>query len=239
MKLKHTITALAVTTLASNAAITTMLAANGFTNYNLGSDIHNGTTFSGDFSSVDATGVLTGDSLAVTPLANGWVQQDNGTSDFESAIGTGDWTVETTITLTGTKGIALWIDPSTGATGGLLYIGTNGLGTGAATNGSNANLDTNSNVGTHSFRMAYDSAASAISVWRDGALVTDTFTPSNPGGGPRLILGDCCSSLAGGNTFTIEAFSYDTSGAFAPIPEPSSVTLLVLSGLALLRRRRK
>ena len=239
MKLKYTLAALAATTLASNAAITLTKDVTAFTNYALGSAVHDGTSFTGDFSSATATGVLTGDSLAITPAANGWVQIDNGTSAFETTIGTGDWTLEATLTLTGSKGLALWADPSAGATGGILYIGTNGIGTAAATNGSNADLDTNSNVGTHTFRMAYDSAETAISIWRDGVLVTDTFAPSNPGGGPRLILGDCCSSLGGGNNFTIEALSYDTGGAFAPVPEPSSTALLGLGGLALILRRRK
>ncbi len=239
MKLKYTLAALAATTLASNAAITLTKDVTAFTNYALGSAVHDGTSFTGDFSSATATGVLTGDSLAITPAANGWVQIDNGTSAFES-IGNNDWTMELTLTLTGTTGVAMWADPSTAAAGGILYIGsTTGLGTGAVTNGSNGNLDTTSNVGTHTFRMAYDQAASAISIWRDGVLVTDSFTPANPGGGPRLIVGDCCSSLGGGNNFTIEALSYDTGGAFAPVPEPSSTALLGLGGLALILRRRK
>ena len=239
MKIKYVIATLAATTLAADAAITMTKDATAFTNYNQGSDIYDGVSYQGDWSPFTINSqTLTVNSLALEPAANGWIQQDTGSSDWEG-IGSNDWTLEATITLGASTGIAMWADPAASAAGTIVYIGSNGTGSGAATNGSNASYDATSNVGTHTFRLAYDSGDNAISLWRDTVLLTDSIVPSNPGGGPRLILGDCCSSLGAGNNFTVEAFSYDTSGAFAPIPEPGAAALLGLGGLALIFRRRK
>lgn len=239
----HTLAAITAATLSSQAAITMTKDAASFTNTYDGSQISNGTSFingwtvTGGANPVNPS--LSGTTLtATTPGANGWIQQDSGTSDWETGT-TGSWTFEATISLGPDDGLAFWLDAANG--GRITYVGANGIGTGGNGSMSNQSLSTVSNIGTHTFRFAHDNDTGLMSMWRDGILVSDTLASGGISGGPRLIIGDCCSG-AGGVTidaYEIESFNYDTSGAFAPIPEPSSALLFGLTGLGLLFRRKK
>lgn len=244
MKLKYTLAALAVTTIGAHAAITATKDTADFNHNYDGNEIWDGTSYVGDWSEagpgVDESLVGGGTVLRITNqgVDNGWIQIDNGTSDFEAI--TGDYTLEVTVTLDGTDGFALWSDPN--GPGDIIYIGANGIGTGGNGTGSNQDLSSVSNVGTHTFRLAHDSTLGELNLWRDGVLVTDALPVGTLGlGGPRLIVGDCCSGTGGVlfDSIDIHNISYDTTGGFAPVPEPSSAALLGLGGLALILRRRK
>ncbi len=242
MKLTHTLAALAATTLAANAAIIVTKDASAFAQNYDGNEIYDGTSYVNGWA---AAGGLTAESttgsvLTITDGTNGWVEHNTG--DPILGLGASDgWTLEVTLGLDGTDGLALWQDGSNGANGALIYVGANGIGTGGDGSETNQSISAVSNVGIHTFRLAFDTATSTINIWRDGALVTDIAATSNPGGGPRLIIGDCCSGTGGVtfDTIDIHNISYDTTGGFAPVPEPSSTALLGLGGLALILRRRK
>ncbi|NWK56800.1 PEP-CTERM sorting domain-containing protein [Verrucomicrobiaceae bacterium N1E253] len=100
---------------------------------------------------------------------------------------------------------------------------------------------TASNLGFHTWRIAYDGTAEELFFYRDGVLMnaggsgiaasTDLGNPSS------TFFGDYSSGLSG--DFELDYMVLDASGAFAPVPEPSSAALLGLGGLALILRRRK
>lgn len=247
MKLKYTLAALAVTTMAADAVILATKDTSAFTNQYNGDQIWDGAGYVNDWSvngAAPVTPTLTGSVLTVTNTgtANSWIQQTTG--DILTLGATDGWTLEVTLGLDGTDGLALWQDGSNGFNGVLIYVGANGIGTSGNGTATNQDISAVSNVGVHTFRLAYDSANIAINIWRDGVFVTDVAAPGNPGGGPRLIVGDCCSNATAGVLFDsidVHNISYDLAGAFAPVPvpEPSSTALLGFGGLALILRRRK
>jgi len=91
--------------------------------------------------------------------------------------------------------------------------------------------------GFHTFRLAYDQPNDEFSVWRDGVLLAEEIDTPAIGGADGLFLGDT-SGTGNNGDWDLDTMSI-TSGAFAPIPEPSTSLLAGLAGLVLLRRRRK
>lgn len=242
MKTRSLLTGLVATTLvagSASAALTGPLDSSSFDHQANGNQIWDGTNYVGDWDGAVASGGTTADySLNGTALAisqttnNGWIQQDNGASPWESI--TGSWTVEASMVVTsGDAGI--W-----GALGqaGIITVNTSGVTTGI---GTGADLDSSDNSdGFHTFRLAYDSDVDLYYVWRDGVLLTSTMGAAINLGNTRLIVGDCCSSVGGsGSAYEIAYVRYDGDGAYAPIPEPGSLALLGLGGLMIARRRRR
>ncbi|MFA9480453.1 PEP-CTERM sorting domain-containing protein [Phycisphaerales bacterium AB-hyl4] len=90
------------------------------------------------------------------------------------------------------------------------------------------------------YRIAYDPSADegagAYSAWIDNILVSDELT-GNASTTNQLLFGDTSSSRYGGTT-TWDYVRWDTTGAYAPIPEPASLALLGIGGALLLGRRR-
>ena len=244
MKLKYTIAALAVTTIAANAAVTATKDASAFSQYYLGNEIWDGAAYANGWDGAGASGGTTADySLNGTNLLinqttnNGWLQLNNGISAWEAMAATDSWTIEARIHVASVGGAASIWGAQVGAGAGIITANDNGVSAGA---GTTIGLDTTDNTaGFHNFRIAYDQPNNVYNVWRDGALLTDTQGATLNTGLTRLIVGDCCSSTGGvGSIYEIEYAAYDVTGAFAPIPEPSSATLLGLGALALLRRRK-
>ncbi|WP_435893858.1 PEP-CTERM sorting domain-containing protein [Oceaniferula spumae] len=241
--MKYTIAALAVTTLTAQAVITVTKDSADFAQNYDGNEIYDGTSYVNGWA---AAGGITAQStsgsvLTLTDGTNGWVEHNTG-DPIVSLGATSGWTLEVTLGMDGTDGIALWQDGSNGANGALIYVGANGIGTNGNGTSTNQDISAVSNIGVHTFRLAYDTSSATINIWRDGVFVTDTAVTTNPGGGPRLIIGDCCSNASTGvlfDTIDIHNISYDITGGFAPVPEPSSAALLGLGGIALILRRRK
>lgn len=97
----------------------------------------------------------------------------------------------------------------------------------------------------HVFRLAQEPGigtpgSATYSVWRDGVLVTESLSEAfmNPGL-ERLIFG----AFASNNSSTTETdYVRFTAGAFAPVPEPTTMTLLgsgMVGLLAYVWRKRK
>ena len=91
--------------------------------------------------------------------------------------------------------------------------------------------------GYHNFRVALDPDTNTYSVWRDLELLAsglgDTDSRDNL---RRLVFGNFASSVLKGDV-DVDYFRL-TSGAYAPIPEPATIGLLLSGGLVCLLRRR-
>src|SRR5690606_18603852 len=91
----------------------------------------------------------------------------------------------------------------------------------------------------HTYRIAYvpgpNGENGTYAAWIDGALIANTLggitTTAN-----HLLLGDTSNARHGGTT-TWDYVRWDTTGAYAPIPEPASLAALALGGVLLGRRR--
>lgn len=242
MKRIHTLAALTAATLSSQAAITMTKGASGFTNTYNGNEIFDGTSYVNgwDDNAAGTNESVSGSVLTIGNATNtGWVQQNNGSSDWETQLTpTSPWTLETRVNVNDGNGgtdnvLNLWLGNATNTI--ILNISETGIGT----FNNNSNLDATANTGFVTVRVAYDNVANAFSVWRNDSLLSDTVASNfNDNTADRLIVGECCTSVSH-TTAMIEYVNYDTSGAFAPVPEPSSALLLGFSGFGLLVRRRK
>ena len=259
---------------ASQAALTA-LASSSFTNqYNAGdilnSDPHptatgsNNTVSPWSLAGMGGTATITlntgsdPDAVHFTQTGqntgNGWIQQDTGSSPFESF--TGSWTLEIRARLgdattgaarTLTNGFVVWTDLLgnnqivTIDEDRVALYGTNNAGTELV---SSTNLNADGNY--HTFRIAYEHnatspAASLFHIFRDGVDLTGGTGVLRRGSAAttRLIAGDCCSGAGGINAMDVDVeYVRMTSGAFRPVPEPAVSLLGGLGLLGLLRRRR-
>jgi hypothetical protein len=87
----------------------------------------------------------------------------------------------------------------------------------------------------HTFRVAFDSSAGTFAMWRDNILVSGAIAPDSTFNAPNyLAFGDASSQ--GSGTIAIDFCRWDATGAFAPVPEPMTLSLLVVGGCWLRRR---
>ena len=157
---------------------------------------------------------------------NGWIQQDNDISAWETGVGAGgSFTAEVRVKVApdADNGFVLWA--ANGFHRGIIQVNTNsvqpfGLGV----------IDTNDNTDDfHTFRMAYDADFDLYFFWRDGVLLTEGgIARQATTGNNRLIVGDCCSSLPM-TSIEIDYVRYDTTGAFAPGPEGPPLEITEIS----------
>ena len=141
------------------------------------------------------------------------------------------------VTALGTRGaISIMADTPGSATRSFLNIddGVTTWDTEAATL-----LDSNSNTdGYHVFRVVQQPNSETFSVWRDGVLLSDSLA-GVAGAGDSFAFGDVGNKWGGDVLVDYLRF---TPGAYAPVPEPSTLTLLAAGLLGLLAyawRKRK
>ncbi len=125
-----------------------------------------------------------------------------------------------------------------GSNRGWLSIGQSQLrwmDTGSDTSGTQLDTSVNSD-GFHIFRLAQEPNTNLYSVWRDGVLISNSLVSTNTGGSiVKASFGDLGATWGG--TLEVDYYRFDTSGAYAPMPEPSALILVVCAGSALALRR--
>lgn len=246
-----TLALFAVAALPCGAALS-VLDSGAFANRYNGNEVFDGATGINNWVATggigDADLSLNGGNFVATYTAannNGWVQHNDGTTPFEAGIGS--WTVEVRANVSanlitpGAGGFVIW-----GALNGQRDIMT--IHEGSVTDLAGNVYDSNNNVGGfHDFRLAYDSLDNVYHYFRDGVQITPLAGVGAQAatGDTRLIIGDCCTNAGGGffggdgTIVEYEYIRYDNSGAYSPVPEPSSSALFSIAGLALILRRRR
>jgi len=151
----------------------------------------------------------------ISAANNGWVQHDTGESVWELGVADGgSWTAEVSVRLANDEGNGLVIWGANGAERNILQVNTGNTQTLTGTV-----LDENDNTdGFHTFRLAFEAQDGLYYVWRDGVLLTpDGLAKQAATGANRFIVGDCCSGIPM-TTVDLAYISYDTTGAFSPMP---------------------
>ena len=128
-----------------------------------------------------------------------------------------------------------------------IKIGRSKLTWSASSGSQNTLLDSSDNTdGFHVFRVAQEPGSNVGHFWRDGIELGST---SGQGYGSNesatLAAGDMfwASGSSGlfGSTIDVDYFRFDTTGAYAPVPEPSGVALawvtLLVAGSMIGRRQ--
>jgi hypothetical protein len=161
---------------------------------------------------------------------------------------TADWTLEITVAKTGgAQGTNGWFgiatDPASETLSSALYLKDDRISIEAGATDLDFMVGTGFSSGTyHTIRIAHDSVANSYYYWVNGTLLnSDLSTAIAPGNGNinasgATFIGDYSSSLSG--NYSIDSIRIDSTGAYAPVPEPAPALLGSFGLLALLRRRR-
>jgi len=90
----------------------------------------------------------------------------------------------------------------------------------------------------HVFRLGMNPDTLKYAVWRDGVLLADDLDDvyADLTGLDRLLLGDLSGSIEGTTDWDYIRL---TEGYYAPVPEPATLSLLLLGGGAAVMRRRR
>lgn len=153
------------------------------------------------------------------------------------------YTIETRVkvTATGTDGYGFGFMPADGAKVGWFGVRTYDVFTqyadgtsGVASWGGGTNSDD-----FHVLRIAHAPSATQLSIWKDGVLLTSTANLYAPAYTPQFLsIGNISAS---GGTGQLDYVRW-TTGAYAPVPEPSALVLACVGLVGLLayawRRRR-
>jgi hypothetical protein len=122
----------------------------------------------------------------------------------------------------------------TGARGWFMRFGTGSIN--EVLGGGTLEMDTSSAF--HTYRFTTTEAANApLNLYVDGSTTPAITFAGVDTGSNRLGFGDATTSLEGGQ-IQWDYIDWTNAGAFAPVPEPSTLALMALGGTALLRTRR-
>lgn len=239
-------------TAASPAAITSQLASSAFEyRYEMDTAPNN--------QNLDGNGVDDWFDTGVPTVAGGFAANTAVDQifrgDFNGSIfravansATADWTLEITVAKTGgSQGTNGWFgiatDPAGETLSSALYLKDDRISIEAGTTDLDFMVGTSFNSGTyHTIRIAHDSVANSYYYWVNGTLLnSDLSTAIAPGNGNinvsgATFIGDYSTSLSG--NYSIDYLRIDSTGAYAPVPEPAAALLGSFGLLALLRRRR-
>ena len=148
------------------------------------------------------------------------------------------WTVETRLRVdvasTGTdKGVFDILTRDGSTLSPWIFIRADGIGSRGG--GIHNLLDKDMTDDFHVIRIVADSAE-GNTLWVDGVSIGGF---GNDGNYPSAIfLGRNGGNTVDNGTTTIDYIRFDTTGGYAPVPEPATVFLLALGGFAAARRRR-
>lgn len=236
--------AVLLTANSATAALDGMADSSSFSNQYSGDQIWDGATLLNDWGlnggNTAAALSLSGNNLVVSADANnGWVEHDNDSTAWESSDG--NWTVEINAKLNDTDvgvndGFVIWGERD--GNRGVLWI----QGTSVTDINGNVIVDGIDNTDDfHTFRVAYDATDALHHVWRDGDLLSGAGVDINLAGGTssRLIIGDCCTGIGNPvDQYELGYVRYQADQALSVVPEPGSMNLAVIGGLAILAIRR-
>lgn len=100
-------------------------------------------------------------------------------------------------------------------------------------------MDANSNTdGYHTFRIAREPGSSDYLVWRDGVSLANVVGSDPAAGGATFMYFGDGSTSVGGPTVKLDYLRFDNTGAYAPVPEPSTLFLLSMGAFVLSGRIR-
>lgn len=237
---------------ASHAAITSQLASSAFQyRYEMDTAPNN--------QNLDGNGVDDWFDTGVPTVAGGFAANTAADQifrgDFNGSIfravanaATADWTMEITVAKTGgSQGTNGWFgiatDPAGETLSSALYIKDDRISIEAGTTDLDFMVGTSFNSGTyHTIRIAHDSIANSYYYWVNGTLLNSNLSTAIAPGNPNVnasgavFIGDYSSTISG--NYSIDSIRIDSTGAFAPVPEPAAAILGGFGLLALLRRRR-
>lgn len=237
---------------ASHAAITSQLASSAFQYlYEMDTAPNNQNLDANGIDDWFDTGVPTvSGGFAANTAADQIFRGDFNGSIFRAVANTAtaDWTLEIAVAKTGgTQGSNGWFgiatDPAGENLSSAFYLKDDRISIEAGTTDLDFMVGTNFAGGTyHTIRIAHDSVANSYYYWVNGTLLNSNLsTAIAPGNGNinasgATFIGDYSSSLAG--NYSIDYIRIDSTGAYAPVPEPAAALLGSFGLLALLRRRR-
>ncbi|MCA9259209.1 MAG: hypothetical protein KDA61_08415, partial [Planctomycetales bacterium] len=175
--------------------------------------------------------VVNGDNLLLSQANNnGWIELDGGATPWEA--GTGSWSVE----------VRAKVSPNADAGGFVVWAALDGqrdvltIRENAVTNLAGDLFDSSDNTNDfHNFRIVYDSTTDAYHYFRDAVQLTPLagVGPQAATTNTRLIVGDCCTNIAGtffggaGNTVEFDYIRFDMNGAYSPTSDPGAFKLTI------------
>jgi hypothetical protein len=117
-----------------------------------------------------------------------------------------------------------------------LFVSDSGQYWGESVGGGSVSLGIANNADAfHVFRIAQLPNQDSFSVWRDGVLLSDTLTSAyaKDDVAPLLYVGQAVAGEATNGATQVDYIRI-TSGAFAPVPEPSTIVLALAGVIGLL-----
>jgi len=202
-------------------------------------------TFSPDWAQGGGAGVTAADltnngtNLVYTETSNnGWVEQDGGSTPWESVVAESKWVVELSVDLNDNDlqtpdNMVMWAEG--GGNRQIIVISATGVST---LEGTTLATGLDNTDGQHLYQLHYDATdltadpSGTYQLYRDGVQIGADFARGASSGLSRLIVGDCCTGL--GNPID----EYEIGHVRFGVPEPSTIALAFLGLIGLAGRRR-